>query len=152
MARLFRATFLLIFCFGFLSSAMAFPASAGKLIARNPSVSASTLKSYREWKTEKIQLLSSQISSFKLQIEQQRTSLLIGKTSKLETSNKIDQLMIQEHQTQWNLEVANDLSVNDYFVLYLANHPTANRFQQIAPKLSASETAELMESYAKSLG
>ena len=48
--------------------------------------------------------------------------------------------------------MAKDLTVADYFVLYLSQHPSDRRFQDAASKMSVSEVAELMESYAKAIG
>jgi hypothetical protein len=54
-------------------------------------------------------------------------------------------------QAQVNVELANELSVQDYFVLYLNQFKTRDAFLEVAKKLSPEETAELMMSYKKQL-
>jgi hypothetical protein len=55
-------------------------------------------------------------------------------------------------QEDWNLDVAKDLTVADYFVLYLSQHPSERRFQEAASKMSVTEVADLLEAYAKAIG
>lgn len=54
-------------------------------------------------------------------------------------------------QAQLNFEIAQELSVNDYFVLYLNQFKDRSAFLEAARKLSAEETAELMQSYQRHL-
>ena len=101
------------------------------------------IKSYKEWKSEKVQASASQVL-------ETRSHILKAKTeANLPLIESLEKL---QRQQQWNLEVANDLSVADYFVLYLSQQNQADRFRQAAPKLTASEVAELMEAYANTLG
>lgn len=54
-------------------------------------------------------------------------------------------------QAQLNLEIAQELNVNDYFVLYLSRFKERSAFQEAARKLSVEEAADLMIAYQKSL-
>jgi hypothetical protein len=54
-------------------------------------------------------------------------------------------------QAQSGLEVAQELSVNDYFVLYLSQMRGREAFVEAAKKLTPEESAELMMSYQKHL-
>lgn len=54
-------------------------------------------------------------------------------------------------QAQINLEMAQELTVNDYFVLYLSQFKQKEAFIEAAKKLSAEESADLMMSYQKRL-
>jgi hypothetical protein len=67
---------------------------------------------------------------------------------RLQKSPRIDQRL---QQAQLNLEIAQELSVNDYFVLYLSRFKERAAFQEAARKLSVDETADLMFAYQKSL-
>ncbi|MEK7355815.1 MAG: hypothetical protein AAB250_05170 [Bdellovibrionota bacterium] len=54
-------------------------------------------------------------------------------------------------QAQLNLEIAQELSVNDYFVLYLGRFKERAAFQEAARKLSVDEAADLMIAYQRSI-
>lgn len=103
----------------------------------------SAIKGYQEWKGEKIQLALNQGISIRAQIQKAQS----------EGNKKLaDSLERQQNQINWNVDVARDLSVTDYFVLYLSQQPQADRFQQAAQKMSTKEVAELIEAYANTLG
>jgi hypothetical protein len=120
--------------FNFQSMAAA-PAPASP----QPSVA---IKGFHEWKNEKIQSTTAQIGNLKLQIAR----------SKAENNKKTaENLEKQIDQLKWNLDVVHDLSVADYFVLYLSQLTQPDRFTQAAAKLSTKEVAELMEAYADTL-
>jgi hypothetical protein len=104
---------------------------------------AAPIKGYQEWKSEKIGYAMGQSTTLRLQIHQ----------AQLEGNRKLaEALEKQQSQIDWNLSVDRDLSVTDYFVLYLSQQPQKDRFQQAAQRMSTAEVTELIEAYAKSLG
>jgi hypothetical protein len=107
------------------------------------SFASTSIKGYREWKVDKVQVALGQTAS---------TRTLLQKAKAEGQKTNVDSLERQLTQLQWNLDVAKDLSVTDYFVLYLSQLSQSDRFQQAAQKLSSSEVAELMEAYANTLG
>lgn len=62
---------------------------------------------------------------------------------------KVDVKQLQ--QAQLNLEVAQELTVNDYFVLYLSQFKTRESFIEAAKKLTPEDAAELMMAYQKQI-
>ncbi len=104
-----------------------------------PVTNTNSVKSYREWKGEKVQSATAQLISIRS---------LVQKAKSENNSKSLDSLEKHQSQMQWNLEVANDLSVADYFVLYLSQQNQTDRFQQAAQKLTTSEVAELLEAYS----
>lgn len=54
-------------------------------------------------------------------------------------------------QAQLNVEIAEELSVNDYFILYLSQLKSRDAFVEVARKLSPEEIADLILAYQKSL-
>ena len=54
-------------------------------------------------------------------------------------------------QAQLNLELATELTINDYFVLYLSQSNGTEAIVEAAKKMSADEVAELMMAYKKRL-
>jgi hypothetical protein len=54
-------------------------------------------------------------------------------------------------QAQINLEIAQELTVNDYFVLYLGQLKHREAFIEVAKKLNPEEAADLMMAYQKHL-
>lgn len=102
-----------------------------------------TVKGFQEWKTEKIQAVILQANNVRMQINK----------AHLDGNYKLkESLERQLQQLKWNSEVARDLTVTDYFSLYLSQQPQTDRFQQAATKLSVQEVAELMEAYSGVLG
>lgn len=104
----------------------------------------SSIKSFHDWKNEKIQAVSIQILQTQLE----------AKKLKADPNSKPSQLLAnkkQSDQLNWNMQVAQELSVTDYCVLYLSQQTQAKRFEIAASKLSTEEVAELMRAYAESL-
>lgn len=54
-------------------------------------------------------------------------------------------------QAQINLEVATELTIDDYFVLYLSQIKSESAILEAAKKLSVDEVAQLMTAYKKQL-
>jgi len=100
------------------------------------------IKGFQEWKAEKIQASAQQMTLLKFQIQKSQAE---GNKKNVEVFEK------QLDQIKWNLEVVQDLSVTDYFVLYLSQHPHPERFSIAATKMSTKEVAQLMEAYANTL-
>jgi hypothetical protein len=102
----------------------------------------SSIQGFKEWKSAKINSVIQQT---------QITKSVLLKTRTLGPAKNIPVLEKQLSQLNWNLEVARDLSVTDYFVLYLSQQPQADRFKLAASKLTTGEVADLMQAYAQSL-
>jgi hypothetical protein len=107
-----------------------------------PAFAETNIQSYKEWKNEKIQMAVSQAM-------QARAHLL-----KAKAENNLSQRPNLEktlEQRLWHLDIAKELSITDYFVLYLTPQNQPDRFKLAAQKLSVSEIAELMKAYAAEL-
>jgi hypothetical protein len=121
---------------------------------------AQTVVSFKDWKSEKIQQIQGRISAEKLQLEALKLkkapeTIVAGKPAAKGDSgisHLIQRYEQQLTQEEWNLEVAQDLSITEYVMLYVGAQPSKQRLIQAASKLSAEEVAELMEAYSVSLG
>lgn len=100
-------------------------------------------KSFQDWKKEKIQAAFVQTNTIRTQI----LKAYLDSNTKLQES-----LERQLNQVRWNSEVARDLSVTDYFVLYLSQQNQPDRFQLAAQRMTTAEVAELIEAYTGILG
>lgn len=107
-----------------------------------PASQQQSLKTFNEWKLDKVNTAIQQTSQTRVQALKAKAR---GDIKNLEALNK------QISQLNWNLEVAKDLTLTDYFVLYLAQQPGKDLFKQIAPKMTTQEVADLMQAYAKTL-
>lgn len=115
-------------------------AAAKKTLAPVAAKAASSdLRSFREWKAEKVKAASEQVDRVHAQI-QARKGL---------NNRDLEQQLSQE---EWNLDVARDLSVTDYLVLYLAQKGGTAQLTEAARKLSPEETAQILEAYLRSVG
>lgn len=123
------------------------------------------VKSYKEWKTERVHGTQARIHSIKNQIDNRKAvraaiasqdpNLRQGRGT-LEAASTADytveKLERQLKAEQYNLELAQDLSVTDYFAGYLTKVQNKKAaFAEVAGKLSAEEVAELMNAYANSV-
>lgn len=107
-----------------------------------PSVGASTILTFKEWKMEKVQASLQRMNSLRAQIQ----------VLKMESGNK-DILPLERSlaQESWNLEVIKDLGVSDYFILYVKPMKNSNKYRQLATKMSPDELTEVLETFSKNL-
>jgi hypothetical protein len=101
---------------------------------------AAPIRSYREWKADRIQTATSQIAALKAR--------LVGLPIRSPLTENIKKEIDQQ---QWNLDVAKDLSVTDYFVIYLSQVHDADRFKQAAARMSLAEIEEMMKAYSETV-
>lgn len=99
---------------------------------------ASNLKSFQEWKKEKVQATLVQSNLIRSRILEAQ----LNKNAKLQES-----LERQLNQVRWNSEVAKELTVTDYFILYLSQQNQEDRFKIAAQKMTLDEVADLIEAY-----
>lgn len=104
-----------------------------------------SVKTFKDWKSEKIQLVSSKINAIKSRLESERLKKQKNEPAALSYYEK---MLSQE---QWNIDIAKELTVTDYIALYLNQIQSKSKFQDAAASLTAAEVAELMEAYTQSL-
>lgn len=122
------------------------------------------VKSYREWKSEQVQQAQASVTSIKAQIDAKKSvrTAAVGTDPNLVNKSTLEAASTQDksveklerrlREEQYDLEVAKDLSVTDYFVGYLTKvQNKKSAFNEVAGKLSAEEVAELMTAYANSV-
>lgn len=122
------------------------------------------VKSYREWKMDKVQLAQGKVVSIKTQIDLKKVNRIaapsvdpnMAQKMSLEAASSqdmsVEKLERRLREEQYSLEVAKDLSVTDYFVGYLTKvQDKKAAFHEVAGKLSPEEVAELMTAYANSV-
>ncbi len=123
-------------------------------------VTTAQFKSYREWKNDQIQDAQGKVAGVKLQIEQKKQARqaagaggtdpnLAMRRGGSDTDAGLEKQLMKE---QFDLDVAQDLSVTDYFVGYLTKvSDKKSAINEVAGKLSPEEVAELMTAYANSV-
>ncbi|MBS1969171.1 MAG: hypothetical protein JSU04_02640 [Bdellovibrionales bacterium] len=121
-----------------------------------PAVETAKTKSFREWKSEKVQDALGKVTATKtkIQIAKTKDPNLNRRKGALEATSGANSETLEEQleQDQATLEMAKDLSVTDYFVGYLTKvQDKKAAFNEVAGKLTAEEVAELMAAYANSV-
>lgn len=101
------------------------------------------VKSFKDWKQEKI---SSARTTKDRAIEKVKQAKQAGLNAK-----SIEGLEGEVQHETWNFEIASDLSVTDYLVLYLAQNVEPQKFVEAAGQLTAAETAEVLQAYVQSM-
>ncbi|WP_041576745.1 hypothetical protein [Bdellovibrio bacteriovorus] len=122
------------------------------------------VKSYREWKTERVQQAQVKVTTLKTQIDARKGIRLAaagtdpnmvhrgGLEAVASQDISVEKLERELREEIYDLEVAKDLSVTDYFVGYLTKvQDKKTAFNEVAGKLSPEEVAELMTAYANSV-
>ncbi len=126
------------------------------------------VQSYKEWKMARVHGSQTRIVSIKNQIDNRRAvkaaiaaqgtdpNLQLRTKGTIEAASTADytveKLERQLKAEQYNLELAQDLSVTDYFAGYLTKvQNKKSAFAEVAGKLSPEEVAELMNAYANSV-
>lgn len=112
------------------------------------------VKSYREWKTDKVQEVETRVSSLKTRLTLRKTDPNLARSSGGTEGKDIEsqRLESQLRNEQTSLEMAKELTVSDYFAGYLTKLSDKNSaFKEVAGKLTAEEVAELMAAYANSV-
>lgn len=108
--------------------------------------SSETVQSFREWKTEKIQSANRQLQVTRAAVQNLRLKLTAQDQSK---NMGLKALESQANQLEWNLEIAQELSVSDYLMLYLSGRKESSRYHKAASHLNTQEIAEVLEAYVK---
>ncbi len=122
------------------------------------------VKSFREWKNERVQVAQAKVLSLKAQIDQKKVARVTaagvdpnlvhqgGLQAVASKDMSVEKLERDLREEIYDLEMARDLSVTDYFVGYLTKvQDKKAAFSEVAGKLSPEEVAELMTVYANSV-
>jgi hypothetical protein len=102
-----------------------------------------TLKSFSAWKSEKVQSVKEQVSDVRNKFQ------LVKARVKSTQDPQLNVVSQQLNQQEWNLEVAQDLNVIDYVVLYLAAQGSKADLKAAATKFTPEETAQILAAYIK---
>lgn len=122
------------------------------------------VKSYREWKSERVTHAETKVNFLKAQltVKKAQRGVANGTDPNLAMRNtveavsthnmSVERMERQLREEVYALEIAKDLSVTDYFVGYLTKvQDQQAAFSEVAGKLSSEEIAELMMAYANSV-
>ncbi len=120
-----------------------------------------TVVGFQAWKAARID--DARVSLEKLQVERSAPVVVSGKrgdagkaneaiaSGRLQAAGKNLRVDSKLQQAQLNLELAQELAVNDYFVLYLSQLKGRDAFVEAAKKLTPEEAADLMMTFSKHL-
>lgn len=113
-----------------------------------------SVKSYKEWKNEKVQIAIKKVTITKAQIEYRKLNKQF--LQKDEPANakdpESDRLEAQLKNDLYSLEVAQELSVTDYFAIYLTKQDNkTDAYKEAAEKMTPDEVGQLIKAYADSM-
>ncbi len=109
---------------------------------------------FQAWKTSRVEEAKLQLEKVKAEapaaakIAELKPVKSAQDSSRMQKGSRADQRL---EQAQLNVEIAEELSVNDYFVLYLNQFKDRSAFLEAAQKLNSTEAADLMMAYQKHL-
>jgi len=138
--------------------------SIGTILVTAGTTSKQGLKSYRQWKNERIREAMTRVSFTRYRLDHHQTlkapASALSKESEVKSQTEaiasadisLVQLEKQMGLDLMSLEMAKDLTVTDYFVGYVSRRThKADSMKEIAGKMSKDEVAELMQAYAESI-
>ncbi|MBL7544986.1 MAG: hypothetical protein JNL11_14310 [Bdellovibrionaceae bacterium] len=113
-----------------------------------------TVRSYKEWKNEKVQMAIKRVTITRAQIEYRRLNKQF--LQKAEHSGakdiELERLEATLKNDLYSLEVAQELSVTDYFAIYLTKQENKTEaYKEAAEKMTADEVSQLIKAYADSM-
>lgn len=131
-------------------------ASAASSLTQNTSANTpvASVKSFKEWKNEKVQSAIKKVTITKAQIEYKRLNKQIFRKTEAGLGKDIDieKLEAQLKTDMFSLEAAQLLGVQDYFAIYLTKLDNKNEaFKEAALKMNSEEVAELINAFADSM-
>ncbi len=109
---------------------------------------------YQAWKSSRVEEAKKQLEKALTEAPasakavDSKTSKGPQESTRFQKGSRGDQKL---QQAQLNVEIAEELGVNDYFVLYLNQFKDRSAFMEAAQKLNAAEAADLMMAYQKYL-
>ncbi|HVK62173.1 MAG TPA: hypothetical protein VM432_11510 [Bdellovibrionales bacterium] len=105
---------------------------------------------FQAWKATRVEEAKQQLEKVKVE-NPPKTDLKPQQPQSAARQQKFARVDQRLSQAQLNLEIAEDFSVNDYFVLYLNQFKDRSAFIEAAQKLNSQEAADLMMAYQKHL-
>ena len=113
------------------------------------SIAEADVMSFRQWKGREVERIRTQIQGLDDQIQDLTAQEFVTTNFKQSERGEFDK---QLAEAKFNLEVVLELTVNDYFVLYLSQFKDKqNAFAQAAGKLDKTELVQLMMAYDQHL-
>lgn len=129
--------------------------SSGKSTAPQPSVKpVSSVKSFKEWKTERVQVAIKKVAITKAQIEYRRLNRqFIQKTNPTQIKDsELERLEALLKSDIYTLEATQELGVSTYFAAYLTKLENKNEaYKEAAAKMTPDEVNHLIKAYADSM-
>lgn len=137
------------------SASAVVPAAVNSAAFRSvPTTASSAVRSFKEWKNEKVQAAIKKVTITKAQIEYkklnkqflQRTEVVNAKDAEM------DRLEIQLKDDIYALDVAQALGVPEYFAIYLIKQENKTEaYKEAAVKMTDDEVNQLIKAYADSM-
>lgn len=117
--------------------------------------SAPIVRSFKEWKNDKVQIAIKKVTITKAQIEYKKLNRQFlqktGDTTTVKDSD-FDKLEAQLKNDLYSLEVAQELGVMDYFAIYLTKQENkVDAYKEAAQKMTPDEVNQLIKAYADSM-
>lgn len=113
-----------------------------------------SVKSFKEWKNEKVQSAIKKVTISRAQIEYKKLNNQIFKKTEASAGKEADMERLEEQlkNDMFSLQVAQQLTVQDYFAIYLNKLENRNdSFKAAAQKMSNEDVEALMRVFADSL-
>lgn len=165
MIKLFTAVFVVTSC-AFAQSLPIKPSSANVIpsavvstpaqVAARPTqpVASINIRSFKEWKNEKVQMAIKRITITRAQIEYRRLNKqFLQKADQVGVKDlEFERLDATLKNDLYSLEVAQELSVTDYFAIYLTKQENKiEAYRDAAEKMTPDEVSQLIKAYADSM-
>lgn len=137
-------TIVLFSSLGLSAEAPAVKTTVPILVVQGISATA-TIKTYPEWKAEKLKASQGQLNLAKARLEEAK------KTAKDDKDPRVAEALRNVTQSEWDMDASSDLSVVDYISLYLSSLAGSPKLREAAAKMTAEDTLKLLEAYLRAV-
>lgn len=120
--------------------------------AAAPVMAKPELLSFKVWKTMRVDEAKANLERIQIEATRIQAGVINVDTRGIKSGVRSRQKIEQEiSQAKMNVEINQDLTVNDYFILYLGQFQGPEALVEAAKKLSPEEIAELLGAYRRHL-
>lgn len=113
------------------------------------------VEGFKDWKTSRINEAKTELEKLQIELDPNLpTAQAKAQVASAKVPGRVQKTVRADSritQAQTNLEIAQELSAHDYFVLYLSQLKSESDIQEAAKKLDPSEVAEIMIGIKKQL-
>lgn len=114
-----------------------------------PSPPPVSVKSFKEWKNEKVQMAIKKVTITKAQIEYRKLNRKFLQMTGKDTETERYESMLK--QDMYSLEIAQEMGIPEFLIYLSKQEDTNEAYKEAAEKMTPEEVRQLIKAYADSM-